>query len=84
MSPALEPYASRLRADLAVLEAELDGLLDQSTIQAVNADPMFITASNWRWGRSDSALTAARMSLSLDPADDRAGEAGGCQGASGP
>ncbi len=63
MSPALEPYASRLRADLAALKAELDGLLDRSTIQAVNADPMLITASNWRWGRSDSALTAARMSL---------------------
>lgn len=62
-SPALEPYASRLRADLAGLKVELDGLLDQSTIQAVNADPMFITASNWRWGRSDSALTARRMSL---------------------
>lgn len=62
-SRAPEPYASRLRADLAGLKAELDGLLDQSTIQAVNADPMFITASNWRWGRSDSALTARRMSL---------------------
>lgn len=58
-----EPYVSRLRADLAEIKAALNSLLDVSTIQAVNADPMFITASRWRWGPSDAAVSAAQMSL---------------------
>lgn len=45
---ALEPYVSRLQADLAGIKADLNALLDISTIQDVNADPMFVTASSDR------------------------------------
>lgn len=62
-STAFEPYLSRLRTDLAGIKADLNALLDISTIQYVNVDSMFITASKWRWGPSDAAASAARMSL---------------------
>jgi len=60
---APEPYLARLQAELAGIKEDLDAILGKSTIEAVNAPPMFVTASEWRWGPSDAAASAARMSL---------------------
>jgi hypothetical protein len=63
-----EPYLSRLRADLAALQAELLALLDLSTIRYVNpntrdSDLYFVGAADWGWAPSDQATSAAQMAL---------------------
>ena len=63
-----EPYLSRLQTDLATIKTHLDELLDMSTIRYVNpnrpgGDVWFVTASDWGWGSSDEATSAAQMAL---------------------
>jgi hypothetical protein len=63
-----ESYLSRLRSDLASLKAQLDALLDLSTIEYVNPNTpgssvFFADAADWGWGSSDEATAAAQMAL---------------------
>jgi rRNA-processing protein FCF1 len=64
----LDPYVSRLQADLAGFKGKLDALLDISTIRYVNpnrpgGDVFFVGASDWGWGPSDEVTSAAQMIL---------------------
>lgn len=63
-----EPYLDRVRRDLAALGADLQDLIDISTIKYLNANPpgsdlFFVGASDYGWGPGDDAVTAARMAL---------------------
>jgi rRNA-processing protein FCF1 len=63
-----QSYLSRVRADLAALAAELDSLLDGSTIRYVNPNRpgsplVFVMAADWGWGDSDEKTAVAQMEL---------------------
>jgi rRNA-processing protein FCF1 len=63
-----EPYLARVRRDLATLGDELQATIDSSTIKYINPNSggggvFFVGASDYGWGPSDDALTAARMAL---------------------
>lgn len=58
----------RLRAELTEIRAEMDALLDASTIRNVNPNTpdssvVVVGAADWGWGPSDPALSASQMRL---------------------
>lgn len=66
--PPPDSYGVRLQEDLAAIKAELDGLLDRSSI--LNVDPnrrdsgiFFVGAAQWGWGPSDADTHAMQMEL---------------------
>jgi len=73
MSKPAPPTSFRLRlsADLDKLEAQMDALLDASTIRYVNPNTpdswyVVIGAADWGWGPSDDAQSHMRMDLSAN------------------
>jgi rRNA maturation endonuclease Nob1 len=66
--PSVASYLDRLRAELADIRAEMDALLDASTIRNVNPNTsdsavVFVGAADWGWGPSDPALSVSQMRL---------------------
>lgn len=67
-APAFESYGARLQEDLAAIKAELDGLLDRSSILNVNPNRwgsgnFYMDAATWGWGPSDADTYAVQMEL---------------------
>jgi rRNA-processing protein FCF1 len=66
---AATSYLERLRTELAEIRADMDALLDASTIRNVNPNTpgsgiFVLGAADWGWGPSDPVLSATQMRLS--------------------
>lgn len=65
---AVTSYLERLSGELAEIRADMNALLDASTIRNVNpntpgSDIFVVGAADWGWGPSDPALSAVQMRL---------------------
>ena len=66
---AVTSYLERIHSELAEIRADMDVLLDASTIRNVNPNTpgsgmVFLDAADWGWGPSDPELSAMQMRLS--------------------